>query len=128
MNTIQQRPTLWQQAMCAGLLKLQCRLAQLDWVAPLTRADVRAQWPAFPQYAYLRLPAAKHFASAGEVVRALLQAELCEVDDLPDEWRVISYGGPPGWGVDPLIGGETQESGSATDTAAPWLAQAVSRS
>jgi hypothetical protein len=116
MQHIQTRPSLWEMAMTAGLLKLQCQLAQLDWSRPLTRADIRRQWDAFPLYAYLRLPAAKGFASAGAVVRHLLVAEQQKADELPDEGSVLAYGGPPAWGADPLVAGGTQVGGSATDT------------
>ena len=127
MNTLLHRPTLWQQAMIAGLLDLQCHLAQLDWSQPLTRTEIRAQWAAFPQTVFLWLPAAKRYASAGAVVRAYLQAEqhamaTRDVEDIPHDALVALHGGPPAWGPDPLVAGRSQAGGSATDTARPWMA------
>jgi hypothetical protein len=116
MPNIQERPSLYEMAMTAGLLKLQNQLAQLDWSRPLTRAAIRQQWSAFPTYAFLRLPAAKSFCAPGAVVRHLLAVEQQGVDELPDEAVVLAEGGPPLWGADPLIAGSIQMSGSATDT------------
>lgn len=107
------RPTLWQQAMSAGLINWQWQLAQLDWSHPLTRTAMRDQWAALPDEIYLRLPASKSFTSAGTVVRFLFQREA---DDLPEDWLVTSHGGPPSWGRDPLVAGPSHIGGSATDT------------
>jgi hypothetical protein len=120
MNSKRQQPTLWQHAMSVGLRDFEMRLAQLNWSHPLTRADLRDLWYDLPRDVYLRLPAAKRFMSASEVVRALLQAELQETDDLPEEFLVATYGGPPAWGSDPLIAGAIQNSGSGTDTGHGW--------
>jgi hypothetical protein len=106
MKLLPARPPLFAQALAAGLIDLQFELAHLDWHEPLTRDDIGMQWPAFPQYIYLRLPAAKCFTSAGEVVRTLYNAEMRALspeaaDDLADERIVRMHGGPPSMRTNP---------------------------
>ncbi len=121
MNTTMQRPSLYTHAMIIGLRELYQQFAHLDWKQPLTRDDIRAQWPALPRHVYLRLPAIRQFASPESLMQALWAIEFGNMSggapaDMPDERLVWLHGGPPAWGPDPLVAGEVQESGSATDT------------
>ncbi len=98
-------------------------LLQLDWSHPLTRDEIRARIPEFPLYFYVRLPAAKRFASARAVLLTMLNAEARAEGEFLDEEtsctlheaEVLAEGGPPAWGADPLIAGEINPGGSGTD-------------
>jgi hypothetical protein len=121
MHTAMQRPSLYAQAMTIGLRELYQQLARLDWTHPRTRDDIRAQWPALPRHVYLRLPSTRQFISSASVMQTLWAIEFGNASggapaDMPDERLVFLHGGPPAWGPDPLVAGEVQESGSATDT------------
>src|SRR6185437_12156539 len=49
------------------LRTLSNHLAQFDWTRGLTRNDIRAVYPDFPQQLYLLLPDSKRFSSPQEV-------------------------------------------------------------
>jgi hypothetical protein len=98
------------------------QLAQLDWQRGLTRNDIKAAWPDFPQSVYLRLPDSKRFGSPREVLHAARVAPSRAEGDflgaqpvIPTELSV-EEGGPPGWGDSPLVTpGGTIDAGSAED-------------
>ncbi len=102
------------------------RLAQLDWAHGLTRNDIKAAYPDFPQEVYLRLPDSKRFGAPEEVLRAARIAPsraegefLGAAPDIPANLSVED-GGPPAWGEDPLLTpGATIDSGSAEDREEP---------
>jgi hypothetical protein len=97
-------------------------LAQLNWSHGLTRNDIKAAYPNFPQPLYLRLPDSKRFNAPLDVLRsARLAPSRAEGDFLglaPDIPSTLSVeeGGPPGWGESPLVTpGGMIDSGSAED-------------
>jgi hypothetical protein len=121
MNTTMQRPSLYEHAMTIGLRELYQKFMRLNWSQPLTREDIQAQWPTLPHHVYLRLPAMRQFVSPVSLMHTLWAIEFGKMSggvpaDMPDERLVLLHGGPPAWGPDPLLAGEVQESGSATDT------------
>jgi hypothetical protein len=108
------------------LRALTTRLSQLDWQHGLTRNDIKAAYPDFPQPLYLRLPDSKRFSSPAEVLRAARLAPsraegdfLGAAPDIPASLSV-EEGGPPAWGEDPLVTpGGSIDSGSAEDREEP---------
>ncbi len=101
-----------------ALAKITAEMMALDWSVALSRDDLRHRIPQLPPIIYLHLPATKRFNSPDDV-RLALWASLHRLHDedgiLVDEAQVMDNGGPPTWGPDPLLGGKTQESGSAMD-------------
>ena len=98
------------------------QLAQLNWAHGLTRNDIKAVYPEFPQALYLHLPDSKRFSSPNEVLLAARRApSRAEGDFLgaePDLPALLSVeeGGPPAWGNSPLVTpGGMIDSGSAED-------------
>lgn len=97
-------------------------LSPLNWSGGLTRDDIRTQAPTFPYALWLKLPASKRFQSADEMLKYAVEAgaradgEFGDVVDVAEEREVLDLGGPPAWGDDPLLAGEDQPGGSATDT------------
>lgn len=99
-------------------------LRQLNWGEQgLTRHEIKAQDPHFPDDVFLRMPESKRFSSAAEVLHAAGLAEsraegefLGSDPDLP-EADSLANGGPPAWGGDPIFSvGGVEESGSREDT------------
>ncbi|HEY7124801.1 MAG TPA: hypothetical protein VH540_12675 [Ktedonobacterales bacterium] len=101
---------------------LQEHLARIDWAHGLTRNDIKAAYPAFPQALFLRLPDSKRFNSPEEVLHAARTApSRAEGDfmgaepDFPSK-RSVEEGGPPDWGDSPLVTpGGVIDSGSEED-------------
>ena len=107
-------------------LTAQLQLAQLDWQRGLTRNDIKAAWPAFPQSVYLRLPDSKRFSSPKEVLHAAriapsrAEGDFLGPDPLIPTALSVEEGGPPGWGDSPLVTpGGTIDAGSAEDKEEP---------
>jgi hypothetical protein len=108
-------------------LQARPQLAQLQWGQGLTRDDVRQRWSKFPQALYLRLPASKRFMNGDDLLRAAAnfstraEGEFTDVHTTPaelaEEREVMDLGGPPAYGADMTLAGDTEQSGSATDTA-----------
>jgi hypothetical protein len=98
------------------------QLAQLTWGRGLTRNDIKAAYPAFPQALYLRLPDSKRFSSPEEVLHtARIAPSRAEGDflganpELPSTLSV-EEGGPPDWGDSPLVTpGGVIDSGNEED-------------
>lgn len=88
----------------------------------LTREELRVQAPNLPYQIYLKLPASKRFSDTDTLLRfaseagTLADGEFGETTDPNVEREVLELGGPPAWGGDPLLDGDEQASGSATDT------------
>jgi hypothetical protein len=102
------------------------QLARLDWTHSLTRNDIKAGYPAFPQTLYLHLPDSKRFESPQEVVHAArLAPSRAEGDFLGSAPAIpaalsVEEGGPPAWGNSPLITpGGFIDAGSAEDKKEP---------
>lgn len=98
------------------------QLVQLDWARGLTRSDIKAAWPDFPQSVYLCLPDSKRFKSPREVLHvARIAASRAEGDFLGPAPLIptdlsLEEGGPPGWGNSPLVTpGGMIDAGSAED-------------
>jgi hypothetical protein len=104
------------------LTKLIRELRQLHWAHGLTRNEIKASYPHFPQPLYLRLPDSKRFSSPEEVLQAARLAPsraegefLGAAPGIPNNLSV-EEGGPPAWGESPLVTpGSTIDSGSAED-------------
>src|SRR5262249_58110887 len=99
----------------------------LDWRSGLTRDMIRARYHNLPLGIYLRLPDSKLYASMEAVLyEAGLAPSRAEGDfmgaspNVPDQ-QSLEDGGPPGWGVQPLVYSvhATLESGSAEDRPEP---------
>ena len=107
---------------------LHAQLSLLDWLHGLTRNDIKAAYPAFPQTLYLRLPDSKRFSSPEEVLHAARTAPSRAEGDfmganpaLPSNLSV-EEGGPPDWGNSPLVmPGGIIDSGSEEDKGKPEL-------
>ena len=102
------------------------QLAQIDWARGLTRNDIKAAWPEFPQKVYLHLPDSKRFRSPVEVLRvARIASSRAEGDFLGPAPLIptdlsLEEGGPPGWGNSPLVTpGGIIDAGSAEDKEEP---------
>lgn len=98
-------------------------LEGLDWHRGLTRDMIRACYRELPLGIYLRLPDSKLYASMEAVLHeAGLAPSRAEGDfmgaapNLPDK-ESLEDGGPPSWGVQPLVysAHATLDSGSAED-------------
>ncbi len=106
--------------------QLTAQLALLDWSHGLTRNDIKAAYPDFPQPVYLRLPDSKRFSSPEEVLHAAQIAPsraegefLGPAPDIPANLS-IEEGGPPAWGNSPLVTpGGVIDAGSAEDKEEP---------
>jgi hypothetical protein len=103
-------------------------LTQLDWKRGLTRNDIKAAYPGFPQHIYLLLPDSKRFHSPQEVLRAArLAPSRAEGDFLGTAPAIpanlsVEEGGPPAWGESPLVTpGGMIDSGSAEDRNEPEI-------
>ncbi|HLW01106.1 MAG TPA: hypothetical protein VKT82_20785 [Ktedonobacterales bacterium] len=110
------------------LRTLAAQLAQIDWSRGLTRNDIKAVYPDFPQQMYLRLPDSKRFSSAQEMfLAARLAPSRAEGDFLGASPMVparmsVEEGGPPDWGDSPLVTpGGLVDSGSAEDRQEPKI-------
>lgn len=110
------------------LRTLAAQLAQIDWSQGLTRNDIKAKYPGFPQQLYLRLPDSKRFSSPQEVfLAARLAPSRAEGDFLGAAPIVptrtsVEEGGPPDWGESPLVTpGGLIDSGSAEDRDEPKI-------
>jgi|SRR6185437_17172894 len=110
------------------LRTLSNHLAQFDWTRGLTRNDIRAVYPDFPQQLYLLLPDSKRFSSPQEVFfAARLAPSRAEGDFLGaapiiPARRSVEDGGPPAWGDSPLVTpGGLIDSGSAEDREEPKI-------
>lgn len=104
------------------------QLIQLDWARGLTRNDIKAAWPDFPQPVYLRLPDSKRFTSPRAVLHAArIAPSRAEGDFLGAQPGIptalsLEEGGPPGWGNSPLVTpGGVIDAGSAEDKEEPGL-------
>jgi hypothetical protein len=95
----------------------------LDWRRGLMRDEIRACYQGLPLGIYLRLPDSKLYTSMEAVLHeAGLAPSRAEGDfmgaspNLPDQ-ESLENGGPPGWGLQPLIysAHATLDSGSAED-------------
>src|SRR5579885_3131560 len=113
-----------QQEQPDNVAGLTAQLAQLDWGRGLTRNDIKAAWPDFPQAVYLRLPDSKRFGSPREMLHAArIAPSRAEGDFLGAQPGIptdlsVEEGGPPGWGDSPLVTpGGTIDAGSAEDKA-----------
>jgi hypothetical protein len=113
------------QMLRDAMVQVRGRLDVLEWEHGLTRNDIRAQVPDFPMLLYLRLPDSKRFTGPQEMWEtarnALIRADGEFVGDnaadtLPSAQEIEDIGAPAAWGDDPLLEGETEDSGSATDT------------
>ncbi len=107
---------------------LLAHMAQLDWSGGLTRNDIKAKYPDFPQQLYLRLPDSKRFSSPQEMLQAArLAPSRAEGDFLGAEPLIparisVEDGGPPDWGDSPLVTpGGLLDSGSAEDRDKPEI-------
>jgi len=108
------------------LQKLVAQLARLDWARGLTRSQIKAGYPAFPQAIYLHLPDSQRFESPEEMLHAArVAASRAEGDFLGPTPQIparrsIEDGGPPAWGNSPLVTpGGVIDAGSAEDREAP---------
>ncbi len=117
-----------QQEYQGNIRALAASLAQLDWSHGLTRNDIKAAYPNFPQQLYLRLPDSKRFSSPQEVLlSARLAPSRAEGDFLGAAPAIpsglsVEEGGPPGWGESPLVTpGGAIDSGSAEDREEPEI-------
>jgi hypothetical protein len=113
------------QMLRDAMAQVRGRLDVLEWEHGLTRHDISHHVPDFPMILFLRLPDSKRFGSPQEVWDAastsLIRANGEFVGDdaadtLPSPQEIQDIGAPAAWGDDPLLAGETEESGSATDT------------
>lgn len=113
------------QMLRDAMVQMRGQLDVLDWEHGLTRNDIRDQVPDFPMILYLRLPDSKRFTSPHEMWEtartALIRADGEFVGDnaadtLPSPQEIQDIGAPAAWGDDPMLAGETENSGSATDT------------
>ena len=102
------------------------QLVQLNWIPGLTRNDIKAALPDFPQAVYLRLPDSKRFGSPREVMHAAriapsrAEGDFLGPDPLIPTDLSVEEGGPPGWGNSPLVTpGGVIDAGSAEDKEEP---------
>jgi hypothetical protein len=103
-------------------------MTQLDWAQGLTRNEIKAVYPDFPQELYLLLPDSKRFRSPQEVFQAArLAPSRAEGDFLGaapmfPARRSVEEGGPPAWGESPLVTpGGMIDSGSSEDREEPKI-------
>lgn len=100
------------------------RLMEIDFGQDgLTRDQIRKRYRELPEAIYLRMPSSRHFLSAEEALRDVVDARsrsegeyLGPRPDIPTR-ASIEDGGPPAWGGDPLLTIDAvEDGGSAEDT------------
>lgn len=108
------------------------RLMELDYGEDgLSRDQIRKRYHDLPEVIYLRMPSSRHFRTAEEAMRDVLDARSRAEGDylgadptIPDQ-QSVEDGGPPAWGGDPLFTMDgTLEGGSAEDTQGLTVASA----
>lgn len=127
---LQAHPDALRQFTHDDLETVMLRLMDLDYSnGGLTRDQIRKKYHDLPEVIYLRMPSSRHFLSAEEALRDVLDARSrAEGEYLGDHPNIpeaasVEDGGPPAWGGDPLlIRDGVEDGGSAEDTASGPIA------